>query len=200
MRVMTNQQKAMLKRIIFGVLIFVSGCAPTLNWVPEPFSYPSCSPNRLPTWDDFSKKAIEEKSPKIGSTDIAAQINLEFLLNDSLPYIRVRLNPQRSWARPEVLNPQNSTEWSNSQKILAHEQVHYLISCLLVRQGNQSLLHGEDPQAMFQHVQIVNTRINLQYDHDTEHGRNEEAQAKWEADVQEQFEDVTAQDGKKVVE
>ncbi|MGB0911638.1 MAG: hypothetical protein ACPGYT_14860, partial [Nitrospirales bacterium] len=83
------------------------------------------------------------------------------------------------------------TEWIASKKLLAHEQVHYLISCLLVRQANRSLQTEEDPLKMLELVKSVAQRINIQYDRDTKHGTDEQAQTAWEVDVQQQFEDVT---------
>ena len=46
----------------------------------------------------------------------------------------------------------------------------------------------------------VSERINLQYDHDTNHGVNQQAQVKWEFAVQQQFDDITSHGMKKIIE
>ncbi|GJL53874.1 MAG: hypothetical protein NPIRA02_10060 [Nitrospirales bacterium] len=51
----------------------------------------------------------------------------------------------------------------------------------------------EDPQKMLELVKSVAQRINVQYDQDTKHGTDDQAQMNWETHVQEQFEDVTSQ-------
>ena len=48
----------------------------------------------------------------------------------------------------------------------------------------------DDRLAMLELVKAVAQRINLQYDHETNHGVNTFAQARWESTVQEQFEDI----------
>ena len=182
----------MLRWILIGGLIFVGGCAPTLEWVSESSPYPSCLPNRLLTWEDFSKKDPPSATP-------AAQTAMRFLLKGSPPHLVAQFDQEFSWVRSKPANPTNSAEWVLSEKLLAHEQVHFLISCLLVRQANGALRAEENPMKMLHLVKSVAQRINLQYDQDTDHGRNKEAQARWEADVQQQFEDVGSLEEQKVV-
>ncbi|GJL64249.1 MAG: hypothetical protein NPIRA04_29030 [Nitrospirales bacterium] len=171
-----------------GVLSFsLAGCTSNLRWVTETqFIAPACIPNRLPTWDDFSRKDPPSATP-------SAQTAIRFLLNDTPPHIIAKFDQQYSWVKPKSADPSNPAEWIASERLLAHEQVHFLISCLLVRQANQSLQPEEDPQKMLELVKSVAQRINVQYDLDTKHGTDDEAQQNWEAQVQEQFEDVTIQ-------
>ncbi len=169
---------------IIGLCLLLTSCSPTLHWVTDTSAQaPSCSPDRLPKWDDFSKKDPPSTTP-------AAQTAIRFLVQDSPLHLVAKFDPVYSWVKSKIANPSRPTEWIASEKLLAHEQVHFLISCLLVRQANQSLQAGEDPLKMLELVKSVAQRINIQYDNDTKHGTNEQAQAAWELDVQEQFEDV----------
>ena len=145
---------------------------------------PSCSPDRLLTWDDFSKKDPPSERP-------AAQTAIRFLLQDTPPHFVAKFDPSFSWVKTKVANPARPSEWFVSERLLAHEQVHFLISCLLVREANHSVKLGEDLQKTLELVKSVAQRINVQYDNDTKHGTDESAQEEWEFDVQQQFEDVT---------
>lgn len=171
--------------LLGGCYASLSGCSSSLQWVAEPsLPAPACVPDRLPTWDDFSRKDSPSATP-------SAQTAIRFLLNDSPPHLIAKFDQQYSWVKPKSADPSSPAEWIASERLLAHEQVHYLISCLLVRQANQSLQPEEDPQKMLELVKSVAQRINVQYDLDTKHGTDHDAQTDWEAQVQEQFEDVT---------
>ena len=75
-----------------------------------------------------------------------------------------------------------------SERTLLHEQVHYMISCLLTRRANLTLHNGGgDPLKMAQKVKEEATRLNLQYDKDTNHGLNTQAQMDWEREIQHQL-------------
>ncbi len=173
---------------IFWIGIFalcLTGCSPSLHWITDSsLPTPSCSPDRLPTWDDFSKKDPPSATP-------AAQTAIRFLLQETPPYFVAKFDPNFSWVKTKIANPTRAAEWISSERLLAHEQVHFLISCLLVREANLSAQPGEDLQKTLELVKSVAQRINVQYDNDTKHGTDELAQENWELDVQSQFEDVT---------
>ena len=163
------------------------GCSSALTWVPDHQSHqPSCVPDRLHSWEDFSKRETPTATP-------AAQTAIRFLLHDSPPYLIAKFDHEHSWVKPQPANPESPAEWIASQKLLAHEQVHFLISCLLVRQANRVTHTEENPRKMLELVKSVAQRVNVQYDTDTKHGTDEKAQMTWETQVQEQFEEVTAQ-------
>lgn len=167
--------------------VSMTGCSPSLKWIAEPsLPSPACVPDRLPTWDDFSRKDPPSATP-------SAQTAIRFLLNDTPPHLIAKFDQQYSWVKPKSADPSNPAEWIASERLLAHEQLHFLISCLLVRQANQSLQPEDNPQKMLELVKSVAQRINVQYDLDTNHGTDDEAQKNWEAHVQEQFEDVSIQ-------
>ncbi len=184
-----------LRLYLINVLVFsLTSCAPTLRWINEPqFQSPACVPDRLPTWDDFSKKNTPSATP-------AAQTAIRFLLNDSPPYLIAKFDHEYSWVKPKSASPSSPAEWIASEKLLAHERVHFLISCLLVRQANQALQPQENPRKMLELVKSVAQRINVQYDKDTKHGTDDQAQMNWESHVQQQFEDVSLENGKRIVD
>ena len=191
---MKRQPKNLFFACLSIICASLAGCSPSLQWIAEPaFGPPTCVPDRLPTWDDFSKQDPPSATP-------AAQTAIRFLLNDSPPYLLAKFDPEYSWVKSKSANPSNPSEWIASERLLAHEQVHFLISCLLVRQGNHALQSGEDPQKMLELVKSVAQRINVQYDQDTKHGTDNEAQMNWEIDVQQQFEEVTGQENGRMVE
>ncbi len=169
--------------LVLGLLL--TSCSPSLRWVADSsVNSPSCSPNRLPTWDDFSKRDTAVETP-------AAQTAIRFLLQESPPYFIAHFDPDFSWVKSTIVKPDRPAKWIASEQLLAHEQVHFLISCLLVREANSSLRPGDDPRKMLELLKSVAQRINVQYDQDTNHGVDIDAQAKWESDVQEQFEEVS---------
>ena len=75
--------------------------------------------------------------------------------------------------------------------LLRHEQLHFAISCLLVRQANVVLQSGGNLQAMLELVRATAQRLNRQYDQDTRHGVDLSRQADWERDVEQQLQEVT---------
>lgn len=80
-----------------------------------------------------------------------------------------------------------------SEQLLAHEQVHFLISCLVVRQANLSITPQDDLLEMLELTKLVAQRLNLQYDSATNHGLNLEVQNLWEAEVMRQFHELAVQ-------
>ncbi len=78
-----------------------------------------------------------------------------------------------------------------SERLLAHEQLHFLISCLIVRQANLSLTPQDNLWKMLELTKLVAQRLNLQYDADTNHGLNLDAQESWESDVMEQWQELS---------
>ena len=161
----------------------LSGCSTPIYWVPESSPQPSCIPDRLPTWDDYLRKE------RAGYP--SAETAVRFYAIETPPQIEVRFDFQRSWVKPEMGDPMGPVHWRASQQLLLHEQLHFLISCLLTRQANQTLQNGSDPHAMVRLVKAVAQRLNLQYDQDTNHGLNRQAQAKWEEEILQQLMEVS---------
>jgi hypothetical protein len=78
----------------------------------------------------------------------------------------------------------NPLKIRSSEQLLRHEQLHYTISCMLAREANLSLINGGDPKAMLILLNAVATRMNVQYDAETNHGLNRQKQQEWEEAVQ----------------
>ena len=77
-----------------------------------------------------------------------------------------------------------------SEHLLAHERLHFLISCLVVRQANFSITKQDDLLRMLQLTQRVAQQLNLQYDTDTNHGLKLDVQQSWESEVMRQFQEL----------
>ncbi len=73
-----------------------------------------------------------------------------------------------------------------SKYLLAHEQLHFIISCLVVRQANLSMTDQDDLLQTLQLTQRIAQRLKLQYDTDTNHGEKLDAQQAWESEVMKQ--------------
>lgn len=163
----------------------IVGCAPRLYWIHEFSSPPSCEPDRLPQWSDFV--------PRDSKDQRGAETAIRFLFHPSERRLRIAFDYEHSWVKPDLLEPENPTLGRMSEQLLAHEQVHFLISCLVVRQANLSLTDQEDLPKMLELSKLVAQRLNLQYDAATNHGLNLEVQQLWESEVMRQFQELEVQ-------
>ena len=168
--------------LILGLCWLTLGCAPSLYWIHESSTTPSCQPDRLPQWSDFVPRVPEDKR--------GAETAIRFLFHHSERRLAIAFDHEHSWVKPELVEPENHTLWRISEQLLAHEQVHFLISCLVVRQANVSLTKQDDPYKVLELTKLVAQRLNLQYDRDTNHGLNLEVQQLWEAEVMRQFQEL----------
>ena len=165
----------------------MSACVTPIHWVEETSQRPSCLPNRLPIWKDYSLKE------KHGRPSAETAVRFLITKKEPNPQLEVSFDHERSWVKPDFAEPWNPLLWNASELLLAHEQLHFLISCLLTRQANQTLRSGGNPHSMLQLVKAVAQRLNLQYDKDTNHGLKDQAQVEWEKEVQRQLQEVTLQ-------
>ena len=156
---------------------------PPIHWVADSSKNPSCYPDRLPIWSDYTIKS------RSGSP--SAETAVRFSVKKAPSQLKVSFDHKKSWVKPEFAHPQTQAHWNASENLLIHEQLHFMISCLLTRQANLTLQEGGDPHAMVKLVKAIAQRINLQYDDDTKHGLNSTAQAEWEIEIQNQLGDVT---------
>lgn len=156
------------------------GCASTIHWVQDSTGVPSCLPDRPATWDDFTPRSHGAKS--------SAETVVSFRVVHGQPSrLEVQFDPNQSWVNAEVANTWNRFMWTPADELLRHEQLHFAISCLLTRQANVALSTGEDPEAMLMLLKAVATRINAQYDVETNHGRDPWSQRVWEQAVELRF-------------
>ncbi len=168
---------------LLGFCLLVVACAPTLTWVPDPSPLPSCQPNRLLQWSDFLPQEPQDER--------GAETAIRFLQHPSQHRLSIALDYDHSWVKPDLINPHNSTLWRMSEHLLAHEQLHFLISCLVVRQANFSMTKHDNLFKMLQLTQRVAQQLNLQYDRDTNHGLNLDVQQRWESEVMRQFQELS---------
>lgn len=171
--------------LILGLCLLTLGCAPSLYWIHESSSTPSCQPDRLPQWSDFVPRVPEDKR--------GAETAIRFLFHPSERKLAIAFDHEHSWVKPDLVEPENPILWKMSEQLLAHEQVHFLISCLVVRQANFSLTKQNDLLKVLELTKLVAQRLNLQYDADTNHGLNLEVQQLWEAEVMRQFQELGIQ-------
>ena len=162
--------------------ILLVGCAPTLTWVPDSSPIPSCQPDRLLQWSDFS--------PRVPQDQRGAETAIRFLHHPSQHRLSIAFDYEHSWVKTDLIDPKNVTLWRMSEHLLAHEQLHFLISCLVVRQANHSMTKEDDLWKMLELTKLVAQRLNLQYDTDTKHGLNLDAQQSWESEVMRQFQEL----------
>lgn len=165
-------------------LMSLAGCASNIQWKAEPQHLQACLPDHAPTWEEFTKSYGNYKH----SAQTAVAITL---VQMNPPLLQARFDPERSWVQPQIVEAWYPYEQSNANRLLRHEQLHFAITCLLVRQANQTLKSGDDPRQMLQLVRATAQRLNRQYDEDTNHGTIPVKQAQWEQDVEDQLEEVT---------
>ncbi|MDH5429246.1 MAG: hypothetical protein OEZ57_07515 [Nitrospirota bacterium] len=162
--------------------IFLVGCAPTLTWIADPSPIPSCQPARLLQWSDFTSRVPQDQR--------GAETAIRFLHHPLHHRLSIAFDFEHSWVKADLIDPQNVALWRMSEHLLAHEQLHFLISCLVVRQANFSLTEEDNLWKMLELTKSVAQRLNLQYDSDTKHGLDLDAQASWEAEVMTQFREL----------
>jgi hypothetical protein len=160
-----------LSLAIWSIFGSVVGCAPGLRWVHDPPNLASCVPDRLPTWEDFVKRPVSGRH--------GAETAIRFVLFRQPARIQAQFDHEHSWVRPEVAYSPNGSE-----HLLRHEQLHFAIGCLLAREANAALQSSGEPEAMLLLVNAVATRLNVQYDSESNHGLNAEDQARWEKAIQ----------------
>ena len=173
---------------LFLILVLcwlILGCAPRLFWIHDSSSIPSCQPDRLPQWNDFV--------PRIPKDERVAETAIRFLIHPSERKLRIVFDHKHSWVKPDLVEPENPILRRMSEQLLTHEQVHFLISCLVVRQANLSLTEQDDLLKILDLSKLLAQRRNLQYDAATNHGRNVDVQQIWEAEVMRQFQELGVQ-------
>lgn len=131
--------------------------------------------------------------PRVPKDQRGAETAIRFLFHPSERRLSIAFDHEHSWVKPDLVEPENPILGRMSEQLLAHEQVHFLISCLVVRQANLSLTEQDDLPEMLELSKLVVQRLNLQYDAATNHGLNWEVQQLWEAEVMRQFQELGVQ-------
>lgn len=172
------------KQSLILVTLILTGCTSNIDWKAEPHRDPSCIPDHAPTWEEFTKSYGNRKH----SAQTAVAISLVQLRP---PLLQARFDPNRSWVQPHIVEAWYPYDQSFANRLLRHEQLHFAISCLLVRQANMSMEPEDNPHQMLQLVRATAQRLNRLYDEETKHGTISSKQAQWEKDVEQQLQEVT---------
>ena len=172
-----------LRPAYLAMCVFLVACAPTLKWIPDPSPIPSCQPDRLLQWRDFV--------PRVPQDQRGAETAIRFLSHPAQHRLSMALDHEHSWVKPDLIDPQNVMLWRMSEHLLAHEQLHFLISCLVVRQANMTMTSQDNLGQMLVLTKSVAQRLNLQYDSDTNHGLHLDVQRSWEAEVMSQMQELS---------
>jgi len=131
--------------------------------------------------------------PRVPEDKRGAETAIRFFLHSSERRLSIAFDHAYSWVKPDLVEPESQILRRMSEQLLAHEQVHFLISCLVVRQANLSLTPQDDLLEILELTKLVAQRLNLQYDSATNHGLNLEVQQLWEAEVMRQFKELEFQ-------
>lgn len=139
------------------------------------------------TWDDYQGKP-EKKSPYHAVTRASVGYHYEYdIIDDKLDIhfeVQPYFIPTLSWVKYQ--NPE----------LLAHEQIHYdiikIFACDLRRELRNTAFELEtfttEIEAIVEQMSEYYTQLQLQYDEETEHGKNKEQQRIWEVYVYEELE------------
>jgi|SRR5579884_1074109 len=180
---LSNADRRWAIRVIVSALTSTSlllavACSRTLVWQTDIRDPPSCSPDRLPTRQDFR----ERWEPGVR----AAETAVRYVLHPGPPpRIQAVFDPSLSWFRMDLLKVPS---WERrAEMVLRHEQVHFALSCLLAREANAALDRGASVQATLMLLNAIATRVNVQYDAETAHGTRDDAQQRWERGVMRQL-------------
>jgi hypothetical protein len=133
-------------------------------------------------WSDFT--------PRTPQDERGAETAIRFFHHPSQHRLSIALDHEHSWVKRELVDPANAIHWRISENLLAHEQLHFFISCIVVRQANLSMTKDDDLRKMLELTKLVAQRLNLQYDRDTNHGLDFDAQQSWETEVMNQFQEL----------
>lgn len=144
---------------------------------------------RTLTWDDFREL---DGRPADAEGDENAQISSEIRQPDRISVVREGGTRRVTSLDVEIRVDRTNTWVVRSQKtdtLLGHEQGHYDITGLMGRDMGNEILAARAPsaEALQQVVSEIIQRyrdraraLTRQYDTDTNHGRNREAQQRWD--------------------
>jgi hypothetical protein len=166
--------------LLLGNLAFSQSnkCADCIPW----------NENRKLEWSDFKGKP-KKASPNEALTDSGMSIELKCDGTSAEAVIKCFFSPSKSW-----------TKSTDSDYLLAHEQLHFDITELFVRKLRQKLdKHKGDCEALSKNIDAYynsNYREFVayqdRYDSESKHSLNKEKQAYWEAKIQRELDELKA--------
>lgn len=125
--------------------------------------------------------------PRVPQDTRGAETAIRFLPHPAEQRLSIVFDHEHSWVKPELVEPDDPVLQKISEQLLAHEQVHFLISCLMVRNANVFLTEQDNLLDIAHLINVEARRLNLQYDAATLHGLNREIQQLWEIEVMRRF-------------
>lgn len=148
----------------------------------------SWSEDRKLEWSDFKGKP-RKASPNEALTDSGMSIELKCDGTTAEAIIKCFFSPSKSW-----------TKSTDSDYLLAHEQLHFDITELFVRKLRQKLAkHKGDCEALSKHIEAYyNSNYKEfvayqdRYDSESKHSLNKEKQAYWEAKIKRELDELKA--------
>jgi hypothetical protein len=171
-------------RLLIPTLILMMVAAATATAQPDDCK--DCiiwQTDRPLTWDDFKAKP-QASSPNKAMTD--SGMSIAFSCKDNVADITLMcyFRPSKSW-----------TKTRESDRLLAHEQLHFDITELFTRKLRKKLSEMDaDCEKMHRAIgKIYDSNYNellryqQQYDRETQHSIKEEEQLRWEKKVKEEL-------------
>ncbi|WP_037320306.1 DUF922 domain-containing protein [Salegentibacter sp. Hel_I_6] len=176
-------------RISFFLLIFIL-VIPLMAQENEKLSW---AENRVLSWDDF-KASPKKHLPYKANTNSG----LSFSWNATQSNQGIELNyevgsnfyPNRSWVK----------EIEEVDYLLAHEQLHFDITELHARKLRKALSNYEpaaskikkELNALYAEIEKQHRKMQTEFDKESNHSLNKEAELKWRIFVQEELEQLSA--------
>jgi hypothetical protein len=180
----------MLYQVFAGALLLLAGFSTVAPAQTIPGGSLHWSASRPLVLADFKGRPKPgEAHAALTSATIVAQVACRS--NQFSGHVQAAFDPTLSWVRdPATITP----------KLLRHEQLHFDITEVYARRLRQKLAGVSIPcadlgptfQRLSKGVYADWAKAEDQYDRDTNHGLKPEQQAQWEAQVQQQLQELAA--------
>lgn len=198
-----GRRRASAARLLAGVLV-TAACAPTVDRPAAPGAAPASvtrpeqanvpmslvwSPLRLLKWSDF-QGTPDITSDASAITAYVIQYEAE-CTGDVLTFRAVSaFLPDQSWVKNSLLARPVEADLA-----LQHEQTHFDLSEVHVRKARRLLRELQQPcrnsteqfDALVAPILKEDAETQRRYDRETSHGRDLQAQARWDRDVRDQL-------------
>ena len=168
----------LISAFIFFFLLFPQSDSEKILW----------SENKKLTWEDFRGKSIPSAS-FVASTNTGINFQYSYSLkNDEVTVeysVASFFYPDKSWFQPGKVN----------QHILNHEQAHFDISELHARMLRKNLASKKftkkvksEIEGIYKQIEQKRRAMQVNFDTETDHSRNEEKEIIWEKQIAKQLE------------
>ncbi len=162
---------------IFFFLLFPQSDSEKILWTE----------NKKLTWEDFRGKPIPSAS-FVASTNTGINFQYSYSLKNAVVNVEYSVAsffyPEKSWFQPGKVN----------QQILNHEQGHFDISELHARMLRKNLAGKKfsknaksEIENIYKQVEQKRRAMQVRFDAETDHSRNEEKEIIWEKQISKQL-------------